>query len=325
MIFFKNIFPHRSKALTQLPLLLFFLFAFKSDYAQFYSNDSNNVYESLSDSSNLTSGYFDAYDALGTLFFNNDSVYSSPIKAFSSDSLTKAYDGDWSNDELFLFSKDFDPSKMEDSIFTVLQDNAGHCFYMPRQGIITCGFGWQRWYFHYGVDIGLHTGDTVRAAFDGIVRVSKFQRSWGYGNVIVIRHPNGLETLYGHLSATKVVPNQAVKAGDVIGLGGSTGHSTGPHLHFEIRYKGVPINPNNLIDLSTFSIKKDTIYLSKKTFDYYPEVKKVVANARYYSIRNGDSLSKIALYYGTSVAALCSLNGIRPSTLLNVGRTLRVR
>jgi murein DD-endopeptidase MepM/ murein hydrolase activator NlpD len=325
MNFVKNIFRLRSKTLKQLPLLLFFVFAFKTDYAQFYSDDSNNVYESLSDSSNLTSAYFDAYDELGPLFYNADSIFSKSVKAYSSDSLTKAYDGDWSNDELFIFSKDFDPSKMEDSIRIVLQDNAGHCFYMPRQGIITSGFGWRRWQFHYGVDVGLHTGDTVRAAFDGIVRVSKFQRSWGYGNVIVIRHTNGLETLYGHLSATKVVPNQVVKAGDVIGLGGSTGYSTGPHLHFETRYKGTPINPALLIDLNNFTVWKDTVYLSKRTFGYYGDVKKVVANARYYTIRSGDSLSKIALNYGTTVASICYLNGIRPSTLLSVGRTLRVR
>ncbi|MGD0711316.1 MAG: M23 family metallopeptidase [Bacteroidales bacterium] len=324
MIYLQNKSLRTSAVLKQILLLLLFMFAFKTDYAQFYSEDSTNVYESLSDSSNLTSGYFDANDALRSLFISSDSTYTS-IKAFSSDSLTKAYDGDWSNDELFLSSKDFDPSKMEDSIRVVLQDNAGHCFYMPRQGIITSGFGWRRWQFHYGVDVGLHTGDTVRAAFDGIVRVSKFQWSWGFGNVIVIRHQNGLETLYGHLSASKVVPNQAVKAGDIIGFGGSTGRSTGPHLHFEIRYKGTPINPNILIDLNTFSLKKDTVYISKKTFGYYTDVKKVVANARYYTIRNGDTLSKIALYYGTSVASICNLNGISPATLLNVGRTLRVR
>lgn len=115
MIYLQNKSLHTSAVLKQILLLLFFMFAFKTDYAQFYSEDSTNVYESLSNSSNLTSGYFDANDALRSLFISSDSTYSS-IKAFSSDSLTKAYDGDWSNDELFLSSKDFDPSKMEDSI-----------------------------------------------------------------------------------------------------------------------------------------------------------------------------------------------------------------
>ena len=139
---------------------------------------------------------------------------------------------------------------MDDSIRIILEDNVGHCYSPPRIGRINSEFGWRRWQFHYGLDIGLNKGDTVRSAFDGVIRISKW--GWGYGNVIVIRHTNGLETLYGHLSASKVVPNQFVKAGDVIGLGGSTGRSTGPHLHFEIRYLGVPINPNNFINTKNY-------------------------------------------------------------------------
>ena len=293
-------------------------------FAQTYGVDSINVFESHNDSINLVSGSYEVYDSLGALFFNPDTTHSlSHITNYSSDSLAAAYGGEWSNDILFLFSKDFDPSKMDDSVRIILEDNAGHCYSPPRIGRINSEFGWRRWQFHYGLDIGLNKGDTVKSAFDGVVRISKF--GWGYGNVIVIRHTNGLETLYGHLSASKVVPNQFVKAGEVIGLGGSTGHSTGPHLHFEVRYLGVPINPNYFINTKNFSLWKDTVYLSKRTFGYFNNVKKIAGSARYYTIRNGDSLSKIAMLYGTNVSTICALNGIRPTTVLQLGRSIRVR
>jgi LysM repeat protein len=291
-------------------------------FAQQQQDDTINIFESLNDSMNLSSAFFDVSDSLGIFFFNNDSSDVS-VMPYRYDSLTKAYGGDWSNDVLFLFNKDNDPSKMEDSIKIPLQDNEGHCFYMPRHGILTSNFGWRRWQFHYGVDIGLNRGDTVRCAFDGVVRISKW--GWGYGNVIVVRHLNGLETLYGHLSASKVLPNQPVKAGEVLGLGGSTGRSTGPHLHFEIRYQGAPLNPNSLIDISNGVVWKDTVYISKKSFRYVSDIKKVSGSAKYYTIKSGDSLSKIALKSGSNVKTICNLNGIKPTTILKVGRTIRVR
>jgi LysM repeat protein len=285
-------------------------------------DDTLNVFESHNDSLNITVGFYDTFDSLGSLFFSPDSLPSAAV-AYSSDSLTKAYGGDWSNDQLFLFDKDFDPSKMDDSIQVILQDEDGHCYFQPWSGVMTSNFGWRRWQFHYGVDLGLHTGDTVRCAFDGVVRVTKW--GWGFGNVIVVRHTNGLETLYGHLSASKVKPNQKVKAGDMLGLGGSTGRSTGPHLHFEIRYKGAPINPNSLVDFKTFSVWKDTAYISKRSFHYVTDIKKVAGTANYYYIRSGDTLGGIAARYGTSVSALCRLNGISATTILRIGRAIRVR
>jgi murein DD-endopeptidase MepM/ murein hydrolase activator NlpD len=290
---------------------------------QLQRNDTIEIYESQNDSLDITSGFYDVYDSLGALFFTPDTLSSAAITAYSPDSLNKAYGGDWSNDQLFIFNKDFDPSKMEDSIQVVLQDNDGHCFYQPWSGVITSNFGWRRWQFHYGVDLGLHKGDTVRCAFDGVVRYTKW--GYGYGNVIIVRHLNGLETLYGHLSASKVVPNQKVKAGDIIGLGGSTGRSTGPHLHFEIRYQGAPLNPNSLIDFKTFSVWKDTAYISKSSFRYVADIKKVAYSANYYTIRSGDTLGRIAAMYGTSVNAICYLNGIKSSSILSIGRTIRVR
>lgn len=291
-------------------------------FAQQQQDDTINVFESLNDSMNLSSAFFDVSDFMGIFFFNIDSAGVSAM-TYPIDSLTKAYGGDWSNEVLFFFNKDFDPSKMEDSIKMVLQDNEGHCFYMPRQGILSSNFGWRRWKFHYGVDIDLNKGDTVRCAFDGVVRISKL--GWGYGNVIVVRHLNGLETLYGHLSASSVVPNQPVKAGEMLGLGGSTGRSTGPHLHFEIRYQGTPLNPNSFIDFTNGTVWKDTTYISKKSFRYVSDIKKVAGRAKYYTIKKGDTLSKIALKSDSKVSTICKLNGIKPTTILKIGRTIRVR
>ncbi|HNW98385.1 MAG TPA: peptidoglycan DD-metalloendopeptidase family protein [Bacteroidales bacterium] len=296
-------------------------------FAQYINDDSLNIYESPNDSIDLTSEYFT--DSTGIyFFFDNDSITDNI--ALSYDSISKAYGGSWSNnDALFLYDKDFNPAIMNDSIKVILQDNEGHCYYEPVPGFITSNFGWRRWQYHYGVDLSLHTGDTVRCAFDGVVRISKW--GGGYGNCVVIRHNNGLETLYGHLYKSKVVPNQVLKAGDIIGLGGSTGRSTGPHLHFEIRYLGIAINPNSLIDFKNQTLWNDTAFLTKKSFQYISTYKKGSYASKYtgpgvyYSIKSGDSLSRIAVRYGTSVNAICKLNGIKSTTLLKIGRTIRVK
>ncbi len=125
-------------------------------------------------------------------------------------------------------------------------DLTGFC--MPTSSRkVTSNFGprWGR--AHQGIDVKVYIGDTIRAAFDGKVRVTQYQGG-GYGYHVVIRHPNGLETLYGHLSKIIAKENQIVKAGDVIGLGGNTGRSTGSHLHFETRLCGTAINPALMFD-----------------------------------------------------------------------------
>lgn len=130
-------------------------------------------------------------------------------------------------------------------------------FHMPVPGAVTSHFGWRPKFgrMHKGVDMRLSVGDTVRAAFSGKIRLTKFEGK-GYGYYVVIRHDNGMETVYGHLSKFLVKPNQRIKAGQPIALGGNTGRSTGPHLHFETRYMGLAINPEKIIDFAhktTFS------------------------------------------------------------------------
>jgi len=190
-------------------------------------------------------------------------------------------------------------------------------FAMPLKNRINSNFGWRKWKYHYGIDLGLNVGDSIISTFDGMVRVVKKSKS--YGNCIVIRHNNGLETLYAHLSRTLVVPDQEVKAGELIGLGGNTGHSSGPHLHFEMRYLGGALNPNEIIDFRNFALLTDSIVIDRCSFEYLDDVQK----ARYYSIRRGDSLSKIAHKLGVPMSKICKLNGITRKSTLRIGRRLR--
>lgn len=140
-------------------------------------------------------------------------------------------------------------------------------FAIPHPGAVTSPYGYRQRFkrMHRGVDIRLHVGDTVRAAFDGRIRITNYEAK-GYGNYVVIRHNNQLETVYGHLSKFLVKNGQYVKAGDPIALGGNTGHSTGPHLHFETRYMGYAINPQAIFDFANHAIFTDTYTFDKNTY-----------------------------------------------------------
>ncbi|MHB1277486.1 MAG: peptidoglycan DD-metalloendopeptidase family protein [Bacteroidia bacterium] len=201
------------------------------------------------------------------------------------------------------------------------------CFFHPptRSNQTTSGFGIRRWgrryKFHYGEDLKLAIGDPVYSIFDGVVRIAQYSSSYGY--VVVVRHYNGLETIYAHFSKLLVVPGMSIRAGEPIGLGGSTGRSTGPHLHFEVRYKGVAFNPAKIIDFSSNTLKNDSLYIDMNLFDHIKEVKKINA-AKYHKVKSGETLGHIARKYGTSVKAIQRLNGMR-GTSIRAGKTIRVR
>ncbi len=197
-------------------------------------------------------------------------------------------------------------------------------FVVPVPGAVTSAFGPRRYRFHYGIDLRLNVGDSVLSAFTGKVRIIDFE-SRGYGNYIVIRHDNGLETVYAHLSQVLVIHNQTIKAGELIALGGNTGHSTGPHLHFETRYIGNAINPANIIDFNIGLVHDPTYLLVKKKSFYFQQDIKIAQTLRYYKVRKGDNLSQIAARNGTSVKALCRVNRIKPKTNLKPGQRLRIR
>ena len=206
-------------------------------------------------------------------------------------------------------------------------DLTGFC--MPTTHTkITDVFGYRprRRRMHYGLDVKVFIGDTIRAAFDGKVRVVKNQGRRGYGKYIVIRHDNGLETVYGHLSKQLVEENQLVKAGEVIGLGGNTGRSTGSHLHFETRFLGIAINPIYMFDFPKQDIVADT-YTFRKTKGVKRagshDTQVADGTIRYHKVKSGDTLSRIAKLRGVSVSTLCKLNRIKPTTTLRIGQVLR--
>jgi murein DD-endopeptidase MepM/ murein hydrolase activator NlpD len=184
---------------------------------------------------------------------------------------------------------------------------------------VTSDFGFRTPRWHYGTDIRLNIGDSVRSVFDGIVRIRKNDPS-GYGYYLVVRHKNGLETLYGHLSAQLVEVGTEVRAGEVIGLGGNTGRSSGPHLHFETRYLGSALNPSEIYDFGKNSLRSESIIVSGASFSYLKEAKKVV----YHRVRSGDTLSRISQRYGVPVNTLLRLNGLKKNSVLKVGQRLRV-
>ena len=192
---------------------------------------------------------------------------------------------------------------------------------------VTSNFGWRSPRWHYGTDLDLDRGDTITSVFDGVVRIVKWDGG-GYGHYVVVRHYNGLETLYGHMTRALVETGTFVKAGEAIGLGGSTGRSTGPHLHFEVRYHGIPFNPENIYDFPKDLLISTNYTITPETFKYITKVGSKSYTGRkshYHKVRSGDTLSEIARKYGTSVAKLCKLNRIRPTTTLALGRRLRVR
>lgn len=204
-------------------------------------------------------------------------------------------------------------------------DLTGFCMPTPSTRI-TSPFGprWRR--MHNGLDLKVNIGDTIVAAFDGKVRIVKFERR-GYGNYVVIRHENGLETVYGHLSKHLVSENQYVKAGEVIGLGGNTGRSTGSHLHFETRFLGLAINPVYMFDFPKQDIVADSyLFVKNKSSRSGSNVNSAASGngaMRYYKVRSGDSLSKIAVRNGVSIDKLCQLNRITRKTILRPGQVLR--
>lgn len=190
---------------------------------------------------------------------------------------------------------------------------------------ITSKYGPRRRRMHKGIDLKVLKGDTIRAAFNGKVRIKAFERR-GYGYYVVLRHPNGLETIYGHLSKILVEENQIVRAGETIGLGGNTGRSTGSHLHFETRFLGIAINPIYMFDFPKQDIVADT-YTFRKTKGVRSagshDTQVADGTIRYHKVKSGDTLSRIAKVRGVSVSTLCKLNRIKPTTTLRIGQVLR--
>ncbi len=206
---------------------------------------------------------------------------------------------------------------------------------------ITSNYGYRRAFrrMHQGLDVKVYIGDTIKSAFDGKVRIVDYEGG-GYGKYVVVRHNNGLETVYGHLSKQLVAENQTVKAGEPIGLGGNTGKSTGSHLHFECLFLGKAIDPQLLFDFPNQDIVSDfytyrsnasqssnSHYASANTetttANQQPAAENQTGGVKYHKVKRGDSLYSIASKLGTSVDKLCELNHINKRQSLRPGQILR--
>ena len=213
---------------------------------------------------------------------------------------------------------------MPDSLYISCAD---YCYPTESQRI-TSRFGIRGSRFHYGIDVGVRYGDTIRAPFSGTVRLATYQRG-GYGHYIVITHDNGLESLMAHFSRRLVKEGDQVVAGQPIGLGGSTGRSTGPHLHLEFRLFGNAFNPEKLINFDSRKIYLSDVenhYLMTKadTYSHRPQLEEM-KRAAYHRVRSGETLSHIAKRYGTTVSRLCALNRIKQTSILQIGQRIRYR
>ncbi len=276
-------------------------------------------------------------EGLSIVLFNDNTWRYVRNREISADDDT-VFTTDWDTTKLQPYSKDL--KDLPVSLVIDLVDSL-KSYHYPRIGRVNSKYGPRRRGIHQGTDIGLKIGDPIYAVFDGRVRLTQNYRG-GYGNLIVLRHDNGLETFYGHLSEILVKPEQWVTAGQVIGYGGNTGRSTGPHLHFEVRYKGQSFDAERLIDFTTGTLRRETFLLKRSYFSPYSrftqdfdeeiqsaeEDKKIAAEAaavKYHIVKSGDTLGRIAINNHTTVRKLCQLNGIKETTILRIGQRIRVR
>lgn len=289
------------------------------------------------------------------MFSNNTWEYFRPS---TDNRLAKldVYKYNWDTNSVFSY-RNIELTQIPDVVELKLAKKLSE-FHPPIIGSVYSKYGPRRRRNHNGVDIPLKIGEPIYSTFEGKVRYASFNTG-GFGYLVIVRHPNGLETWMAHLSKVNCKVGDFVKAGQVVGFGGSTGRSRGPHLHFEMRYQDQTFDPEFLIDFENGQLKYMTFALEKQFFnihsrasemleeDDYDEVlpdhvlantsdeaimkvaEKVVEQAPpklvYYKVRSGDTLGRIAINHGTTVSRLCQLNGIKSTTVLQIGKSLKVR
>ncbi len=276
-------------------------------------------------------------DALQIVLFNDNTWRYVLSKEYVQD--TTVFTDHWVTGSVHAYN-DVELSSLPEATAIALVDSL-KSYHYPYKGRVSSHYGLRRGRPHQGADLPLKTGDPVYATFDGQVRFSGYN-SGGYGNLVIIRHNNGLETFYGHLSERMAEPGDWVVAGQQIGKGGSTGRSSGPHLHFEVRYKGQSFDPERVIDFENGILRREELLLKRRHFSIYSKFdqnfddeeanekqdeaeRKAAEAVQYHTIRKGDMLGTIARKYHTTVKRLCQLNGIKETTILQLGRRLRVR
>lgn len=261
---------------------------------------------------------------------NFEGIMNARIHEMVCEDTVYSYKSKWSNEDVITCTTN-DVSLIKDTLWMCILDTMHNNYAIPFDGHMTSKYGYRRGRRHNGVDIDLETGDTIRAAFDGKIRYAKYHEN-GFGNLIVIRHYNGLETYYAHCSKLLVAPNQDVKAGDPIGLGGNTGHSSGSHLHFEVRFYDNPINPELIFDFKKKAVKDNLLVhsgvfqpgsgsSSSSSSTRTPTNK----NAKTHRVRSGENLWIIARKYGTTVNVLCKLNGLTETSVIHIGQVVQLK
>ena len=270
--------------------------------------------------------------AISILLFNDNTWRYLLAEDFRND--TTIYNDHWNTTATNAYS-DVELSSFAEATPIRLVDSL-KSYHYPYIGRITSRRGRP----HQGIDMALKVGDPVYATFDGKVRLSK--AAGNYGNLVIIRHCNGLETYYAHLSERSVQTGDWVVAGQQIGLGGNTGRSTGPHLHYEVRYRGQSFDPERIIDFKTGELRREELLLKRRHFSIYAKFeqdfddeieaekqeeaeRKAAAAIQYHTVRSGDTLGAIARRYGTTVSRICNLNNIKSTSILRIGQRLRVR
>ena len=275
---------------------------------------------------------------LSIVLFNDNSwryIRTAEIEADST-----AFTRYWSTEKISPYRDSVALSSIPSAVPIALVDSLRSYRY-PIKGRITSRYGLRRRVNHNGIDIALKVGDTICSTFNGIVRFSKATDT-GYGTLVIVRHDNGIETYHGHLSKRLVEAGDRVVAGQPIALGGNSGRSTGPHLHFECRYMGQSFDPERIINFNTGDLRREELLLKRSYFSIYSKYEqdwngeKVLADAdkkeaqasaerRYYKVRPGDNLSIIAKRNYTTVSNICRLNGIKSTSILQIGKVLRVK
>ncbi|MBI4945493.1 MAG: peptidoglycan DD-metalloendopeptidase family protein [Bacteroidetes bacterium] len=258
----------------------------------------------------------------GLLFIDKmqpDSIIPFPIIEPIDSRPASNYYSEWDEDISNLFKDQF----AADTTYQIELENPQFgCFKMPAWGPLSSPYGLRHRRYHKGIDIQLRKGDTITVAFCGMVRFA--QKKGGFGNVVIVRHYNGLETVYAHLSKINVQEGQLISTGDLIGLAGSTGHSTGPHLHFEIRFMGLPIDPQYILSLDYGNLLFNTVTLQKQKSGllsaYHPDIE-------FHTAVKGETLLEIANHYGVTSAKIREMNhmGAKQYVRIKQGQILRVR
>lgn len=257
------------------------------------------------------------------------------------------YQRDWNEDYLRL--KSVNIPFVQDEVTLHLD---GKNFVFPvKNGKVISEYGMRHGRLHTGTDIKQRLNDTVVACFDGVVRMAKPYS--GYGKIVVVRHANGLESVYSHLNKILVKPKEVVKAGQVIGLAGRTGRASTEHLHFEFRFLYEHFNSRRVMDYQTEKLVSDTLVLTAKDLHRKSALpvkpapvmkeptslsadstaapktesatKDKTSKPACHIVKQGDTLYKISRKYGVSIPQLLKLNNMKETDILSLGRKIKLR